>query len=201
MGKKREYERKDSFYFKAKAEGYQSRASYKLLEIHQKYNILRPGATVVDLGAWPGGWMQIASEQVGPAGLVIGIDLVEIDLNIPNCRAFTGDVGDPEIVAKAMASAGKKFDVVLSDMSPKLTGIKEADRAGLEECAELAWGVAQLGLAEGGSLVVKVFKSNEAEVFYRKIKSAFKTVYRVELDSTRKSSNEFYVVALGFRGT
>jgi 23S rRNA (uridine2552-2'-O)-methyltransferase len=200
MGKKREYERKDSFYFKAKSEGYQSRASYKLLEIHQKYNILRPGAKVLDLGAWPGGWMQIASEQVGPAGFVVGIDLVQIDLNIPNCKAITGDVGDPEIVAQAMAAAGRKFDVVLSDMSPKLTGIKEADRAALEECAELAWGVAQQGLIQTGAMVVKVFKSNEAEVFYRKIKDAFKITYRVELDSTRKSSNEFYLIALGFLG-
>ncbi len=200
MGKKKSYERKDSFYLQAKEEGYKSRASFKLLELNDKYKLLRPGGYILDLGAWPGGWMQIASEQVGPAGMVVGIDLVKIELNLSNCRSIVGDVGDPEILTLAEQYAGRKFHTILSDMSPKLTGIKEADRAALEECAELALGAANKALDAGGSLVVKVFKSNEAEAFFRRVKSCFNATHRIELDSTRKSSNEFYIVATGFKG-
>lgn len=189
------YDRKDHFYNLAKSEGFRSRASFKLKELNKKYGLLKPGFKVADLGAWPGGWMQVASQAVGRRGLVVGIDLVEIeDFGQDNVKCITGDVRDDEVIAKAKEMAGGAFDLILSDMSPKLSGIKEVDRYGAVGCAELAlWASSQL-LKEGGSIVIKVFKSNETEEFIRELRKHFKKVVRSELDSTRKTSNEFYVI-------
>lgn len=193
------YNRKDHFYNKAKSEGFRSRAAYKLKELNQDYGILKPGFKVIDLGAWPGGWMQVASQAVKHSGLVVGIDLVEIeDFGEDNVRCITGDVRDDENIARAKEYAGGSFDLVLSDMSPKLSGIKEVDRYGSVGCAELAlWASYQL-LRPGGNLVIKVFKSNEAEEFIKDFRKHFTKVTRSQLDSTRKTSNEFYLLGLGF---
>jgi 23S rRNA (uridine2552-2'-O)-methyltransferase len=199
-----DYNRKDRFYALAKAEGYRSRAAYKLRELNDKFKFLAPGSAVLDLGSWPGGWTQIASEQVGERGLVVSIDLVELDpIAAANVRIVTGDVRDDASLAAMRelltTDRAAKFSAVISDMSPKLTGIKEADQAGSVACAELAVWVAQQLLKPGGTLVMKVFKGNETEQFYRATRGAFEKLHRVELDSTRRSSNEFYLVGQGFK--
>ena len=123
-----EYNRKDHLYYKAKDEGYRSRAAYKLLEIQQSYKAIPQGAHVLDVGAWPGGWTQVALELVGPKGSVTGIDLQALDpLDDPRCKLIAGDARDLEEI---LGYPGPCFDSVISDMSPKLTGIKEADQAG-----------------------------------------------------------------------
>ncbi len=194
------YNRKDHFYQKAKDEGYRSRAAYKLIELDKKYQLLRPGIKVIDLGAWPGGWLQVVSERLGAGGIVVGIDLVEIDeVGVPNVKTLTGDVSDEANLDKAKELAGGSFDLVLSDMSPKLSGIKEADRYGAVACAELALFAAQKLLNTEGNLVIKVFKSNETEAFVKTCRPLFNKVIRAELDSTRKTSNEFYIVCLGLK--
>lgn len=195
------YNRTDHLYRKAKEEGYRSRAAYKLIELNQRFRLLRAGGAVLDLGAWPGGWLQVAAEAVGPSGKVVGVDLVAIDpMEASHVSLITGNVSLPEVQNEAFKLAEGKFDVVLSDMSPKLTGIKEVDRNGALACADLAWEIATKTLAPEGVLVVKVFKSAEAEQFVKTIRPRFNKVVRSELDATRKTSNEFYVVATGYRG-
>ena len=195
------YNRKDSFYQKAKDEGYRSRASYKLLELNKKYNVLKNGGKILDLGAWPGGWLQVAAQKVKTAGIVVGIDLVEIE-KLPNSNVFTlmGDVNDQEVIDKALQLAGDKFDVVMSDMSPKLSGIKELDAAGTVHCAEISLEASRRTLKNNGHLIIKMFKSAESDNYVRSLKSQFARCDRTELDATRKTSNEFYFVGIGFRG-
>jgi len=195
-----QYNRKDHLYQKAKEEGYRSRAAYKLIELNEKHKLFKNGARVLDLGAWPGGWLQVAANAVGENGLAIGIDLTKIeDLNDPRIKLVQGDVQDPEVIAKACTMAGGKFDLVLSDMSPKLTGIKEVDNTAAVGCAEAAISAAMSALVAGGNFACKLFKSNEAEMFVKSLKPLFNKVERRELDTTRNTSNEFYAVALGFK--
>jgi 23S rRNA (uridine2552-2'-O)-methyltransferase len=194
------YDRKDHFYEKAKAEGYQSRASYKLIELDKRFRLFRPGMKVLDLGCWPGGWLQVASEKVGGSGLAVGVDLVEIEeLGLSNVRFIRGDARDEDVQSALQESGGGKFDLVLSDMSPKLSGVKEMDAAATVACAELAHFLAESLLKPGGSLVIKMFKNSESDGFVKNVRKDFMKVSRVELDATRKSSNEFYFVGVDFQ--
>lgn len=194
-----DYNRKDRFYELAKAQGYRSRAAYKLKELNQKFKFLARGAHVLDLGSWPGGWTQVAAEAVGDSGLVVSIDLVSLDpLGNENVRLIAGDARD-ESSLDQIRSYAPHVSVIISDMSPKLTGIKEADQMGTVACAELAVWVAQQVLKPGGTLVMKVFKGNETELFYRANRALFEKLHRVELESTRKTSNEYYLVGQCFK--
>ena len=194
------YNRKDHLYEKAKEEGYRSRASYKLKELNQKYSLIKQGFKILDLGCWPGGWLQVAGELMGNHGVAVGIDLVEME-KFPNeqIHGIMGDVRDDATIEKALALAGDKFDVVISDMSPKLSGIPEVDRTAAVGLNELALWVCGPTLKKGGNLVMKVFKGNETEVFVKTLRPLFNKVVRSELDATRKTSNEFYLVALGYK--
>ena len=191
------YNRKDHLYQKAKDEGYRSRAAYKLKEIQATYKIIPLNGRVLDVGAWPGGWCQVALEFIGQGGAVWGIDLQALDpIDDPRCHLLAGDARDLESL---LPDPDLRFDCVISDMSPKLTGIKEADQAGIVGCAELALWVAERFLKPGGNFVVKVFKGNEVEMFVKSARPMFNRLVRSELDSTRNSSNEFYVIGLGFK--
>jgi len=194
-----QYNRKDSYYLKAKDEGFRSRATFKLEEIDKKYKLIKPGFKIVDLGAWPGGWLQYAARIIGSNGTAVGIDLKEIeDFGLPNIKVLTGDVRDESILFKALEYAPERFDLVLSDMSPKLSGIKEVDRYGAVGLAELALWVCGSLLKPGGNFALKLFKSPESEAFVKTARAVFNSVKREELDSTRKSSNEYYLICLGF---
>lgn len=194
------YDRKDHLYQRAKEEGYRSRAAFKLIELDKKYKLLRSGLSVVDLGCWPGGWLQVAAARIGKQGVAVGIDLVETEpFTESNVHLITGDAREDSNIESALSYAPGGFDLLLSDMSPKLSGIKEADQAGTVACAELAlWGAGRL-LKPGGAFVCKVFKGNETELFYRSARPAFDKLIRSELDSTRKTSNEFYILGVGFK--
>jgi 23S rRNA (uridine2552-2'-O)-methyltransferase len=193
-----DYNRKDHLYKKAKEAGYRSRAAYKLKEIQDAYKIIQNGSHVLDVGAWPGGWTQVALEYVGASGQVTAVDLQALEpIDDERLRVLVGDARDLDSL---LPNPGTRFDCVVSDMSPKLTGIREADQAGTVACAELALFVAQRFLKKGGSFVVKVFKGGEVEGFVKSARPMFNKLVRSELKSTRNTSNEFYVIGLGFKG-
>lgn len=201
MSKKKQYDRQDKFYRQAKEEGFASRAAYKLQEIDKKFHLLKRGSRVLDLGAWPGGWLQIAGPIVGSSGVVVGIDLKEIEeLKVPaKFKSVVGDVSDETVLQQALDFSGKPFDVILSDMSPKITGIRIVDEGALSNIYDMALGAAYKCLRQGGCLVVKAFKGNEGHQFSLRLKEVFNIVKRCELESTRKSSNEYYIVGLNFK--
>jgi len=192
---KKEYNPWDPLYEKAKEDGYRSRAAYKLLEIQKKYSIIKPKMSVLDMGCWPGGWTQVAISII-KKGLVVGVDLQETE-KIEGAILLTGDLRDEEIIEKVKALSPAGYDALISDMSPKLTGIKEADEAGVSTCVTLAGYLSDLMLKKGASLVFKAFRSNDTELAIKEIKKNFTKLIRAELDSTRATSGEFYVVCLG----
>ncbi len=194
------YDRKDAAYRAAKQAGYRSRAAVKLRELDGKFRLFRSGDTVVDLGCWPGGWLQVAAECVGERGRVIGVDLARTEpLPLANVETIVGDIGEPEVRGRLAELAGGGADVVLSDMSPKLSGVRATDDARQLALAELALAVAAELLRPGGRLVMKLFSTVEPEIA-RRLRDDFKTVKKLRPPSTRKGSSEIYAVASGRRG-
>jgi 23S rRNA (uridine2552-2'-O)-methyltransferase len=195
------YDRKDTLYQRAKEDGYRSRAAYKLIEIDDRYKVLAPDACVLDLGAWPGGWTQVIMNRLGPNGRIVAIDLAEIDsIGDPRLIILHGDARETSHLTQALESIDRKaFSVIVSDMSAKLTGIKEADQMASVACGELALWVAGCVLEPGGTLVMKLFKGGDVEQFVKGARRMFNKLVRAELKSTRQTSNEFYVIGTGFR--
>lgn len=194
------YRRKDSFYTRAKAAGYRSRAAYKLSELARRFGLIRRGDHVVDLGAWPGGWMQVASELTGPKGLVIGIDLVPVDpLGEGPVSFLQGDALERAVQEEALRRCSGRVDVVLSDMAPKLSGVKARDDARAEALAEGALEAARRLLRPHGHLLMKVFMTADTEALLKQVRSSFQKVKLTKPEATRKGSAELYLVALGFR--
>lgn len=194
------YQRKDAHYRRARAEGYRARSVYKLAELDRRYRILRRGDAVVDLGAWPGGWLQLAVERVGPEGTVVGVDLAAIEkLPAPNVALVRADVRDPGTVDVVTEHLGRRADVVLSDLAPKLTGIRATDEARSEELNETTLALLPRLLAPAGRLVMKTFMSAGFEAALRGTRALFTEVKTTRPDATRRGSSELYVVGLGFR--
>lgn len=195
------YKRKDHYYEKAKQSGYRSRAAYKLLELNRRFRLLKKGSAVLDLGCWPGGWVQVAAQKVGSEGLVAGVDLKKTDpLPSKNIFLFQGDVRDEEVIEKLLQETEReRFHCILSDMSPKITGIRSVDQVAVAACGELAFFVAENLLETGGALVLKLFPGNDTEEFIRSLRGKFSRINRFTPDSTRKSSKEFYLVCLSYR--
>lgn len=196
------YKPHDSYYKKAKQEGYRSRAAYKLLELQQRFHLLRAGDVVVDLGAAPGGWLQVAAKLVGQSGKVIGIDLQPIEtLPQSNIIFLQGDITSPEIAKKISELVGGKVHCVLSDLAPHLSGISDADAARCLELNRTALKVAIALLRPGGCLLAKGFVNQELHTFTVELKQHFDSVQRTRPDATRQGSSEFYFFAKGFHVT
>jgi 23S rRNA (uridine2552-2'-O)-methyltransferase len=196
------YDRKDHYHQRAKAEGYRSRAAYKLLEIDDAQHVLRRGARVADLGCWPGGWLQVAAQRVGAEGRVVGVDIAAIDppLALANVFALSGDLGEPGVIAALLERSGARFDVVLSDAAPKLTGIRATDRAREEVLLDaIAAAVPQL-LVVGGTLLVKLLECPEAHAFELGVRKRFEKTKVVKPEASRKGTTERYLLARGYRG-
>lgn len=190
------YDRKDAFYRKAKQAGYRSRAAYKLLALQRDWHLLKPGDRVVDLGSWPGGWAQVAAPLVGPTGHVIGIDLVAVDpLPIPQVTFLQGDATDPARQQQIVTLLGGPADVLLSDMAPKLSGIRETDEARTFALCRAALDCASALLRPGGTMLLKVFMGSEYTTFLAALRAAFTTVQVTRPEATRKGSAETYVLA------
>lgn len=195
------YQRKDHFHQRAKAEGYRSRAAYKLAELQKAQKLLRRGDRVVDLGCWPGGWLQVAAEAVGPRGLVVGIDLAQTEpLQSANTIALVGDFTDAAIQAEILTRlGGEPAQVVLSDAAPKLTGVRDRDRAAEEELL-LAVESALPGLLRpGGTLLLKILEGPEAQSIDKRLRTGFGSARTLKPKATRKGSTERYLFARDYR--
>ncbi|HWH76821.1 MAG TPA: RlmE family RNA methyltransferase [Candidatus Binatus sp.] len=194
------YKPQDSYFKKAKQEGYRSRAAYKLLELQQRYRIMKPGDCVVDLGAAPGGWLQVAAKVVGPSGKVVGVDLQPIQpLPERNVILLNGDITSAEIQGRIKQLIGGPAHCLLSDLAPKLSGIRDADMARCLELNRTALAVAVELLGPNGSLVVKSFVGNDLKIFSAELAQYFATVQRTKPEATRPGSSEFYFCANGFK--
>lgn len=195
------YERKDALYRRAKEEGYRSRAAYKLAELQRRARLIRKSDAVIDLGAWPGGWLQVAADLVGPHGRVLGIDVVALD-PLPDERVLLlqGDAADPALPGRALSLLGRRADVVLSDMAPKLTGIAPRDAARGAEILDAARAFATATLRPGGTFVAKTFGGHEGETARAALRTTFGRVRFVGLETTRKGSSELYLIATDYRG-
>ena len=192
------YKRKDAFYKKAKQEGYRSRAAYKLLELSRAWRFLHPGDRVIDLGAWPGGWVQIAAKAVGKSGRVIGIDLVKLEpLPLANVTLVQGDATDPTQQQSLLAALGRPADVLLSDMAPKLSGVREADEARATDLCRTALTCCTTLLKPDGALFLKAFMNEEYQSFVAEVRARFETVKTSRPQATRKGSAEVYILASG----
>lgn len=195
------FKRKDHFYRRAKDRGYRSRAAYKLSQFHERHGLFKRGGRVIDLGAAPGGWMQVAADLVGRRGFVVGVDLLDIDpLGLANTEFILGDMLSEETRKRALESLGGPADVVLSDMAHNLTGIRVTDTERSADLAELALSVAKQVLEKGGNFVVKVFPGDRTSAFQKELRRLFDSVKRTKPEATRSSSSEVYFVALGFQG-
>ena len=193
------YNPQDRFFKKAKLEGYRSRAAYKLIELQQRFRLMRPGDAVVDLGAAPGGWLQVAAKAVGSQGKVIGVDLQSIQpFNQSNIILVQGDITDPLVQAKIKELIGAPANTILSDLSPKLSGIRDADMARCFELNQTALQVAVALLRPGGSLLIKSFISTDLQAFTGTLRQYFSEVQRTKPEATRQGSSEFYFYAKGF---
>jgi len=190
------YNPQDRYFKKAQQEGYRSRAAYKLLELQQRYRLLKAGDGVIDLGAAPGGWLQVAAKIVGSNGKVIGVDLQSIQpLPERNVILLSGDIRSEEIQRRIKALIGGPAHCVLSDMAPKLSGIRDADMARCLELNRIALAVAHQLLRPGGALLVKSFISEDLQLFSAELKQYFSAVQRTKPEATRQGSSEFYFLA------
>lgn len=189
----------DHYVQKAQKQGWRSRAVFKLEEIQQKDRLIRPGMTVVDLGAAPGGWSQLASQLVGDRGRVIGCDILPMD-PIVGVDFLQGDFRE-EAVLNALLERidGKTVDVVLSDMAPNMSGNDSVDQARSMYLAELALDMCHQVLKPEGSFAIKVFQGEGFDDYFRAIKQAFKTIKTRKPDSSRARSREVYLVASGYK--
>lgn len=180
--------------------GLRSRAAFKLTELLEKDRLLRPGAVVLDLGASPGGWSQVAIQAVGAHGLVVAVDILPME-PMRDVRFLLGDCREPAMVDQIReVLAGRPVDLVLSDMAPNLTGIRDVDEARSVELAEVAWDAAQNFLRPGGTMLIKMFQHNDSERFLRGIRTRFERLNRRKPAASRRASTEFYVVAGGYKG-
>jgi 23S rRNA (uridine2552-2'-O)-methyltransferase len=195
------YQPRDAFHQRAKREGYRSRAAYKLEEIQQAQRLLGPGARVVELGCWPGGWLQVASRAVGPRGRVVGLDLAEVEplADCENVIALSGDITEAPDLEMVLEALGGPADVLLSDAAPKLTGVRATDRAREEALLEAIAGAVPRLLAPGGALLVKLLECPEAQDFQKRMRGLFATTKVVKPKATRKGSSERYLLGRGFQ--
>ena len=190
----------DPYVQKAKAEGYRSRAAYKLLELDRKDRLLAPGQLVVDLGAAPGSWSQVAAAKLGARGRVVAVDLLPLE-PLPGVLFVQGDFREREVLdALLLALGGRKADLVISDLAPNISGIGVSDQARSMHLAELALEFARQYLKPGGSLVVKVFQGAGFTEFLAAMRKAFAKVTSRKPEASRGRSSEMYLLGKGLKG-
>jgi len=187
--------KKEHYYKEAKRVGYRARSSFKLQQIQNKFKIIRKGDTVIDLGAAPGGWSQVAKELVGDTGTVLGIDLSYIT-PMDGVKFLQGDLTVESTIEKIKQILGdKKADVMISDMSPNISGNYSVDQARSVYLCEHALKLAELLLKPGGNFACKVFEGEDLPDFIKKTSKLFSAVKQSSPDASRKSSSEIYVIA------
>jgi 23S rRNA (uridine2552-2'-O)-methyltransferase len=187
----------DPYVAAAKQQGWRSRAAFKLLELDDRFHLVRRGVRVLDLGAAPGGWTQVAVKR--GAASVLAVDLLPID-PIRGATIIQGDFTDPDMPARLTDLLGGKADLVLSDMAPNTTGHAATDHLRIMALAEMALDFALDSLAEDGAFVAKVFQGGSERQMLERMKQRFASVRHAKPPASRKDSSELYVVATGFRG-
>lgn len=191
---------KDPFVKQAQKDGYRSRASYKLLEIQEKDKLIRPGMSVIDLGAAPGGWSQVTSRLIGGQGRLIASDILEMDA-IPDVTFIHGDFTQDEVLANILQAVGDSHvDLVISDMAPNMSGTPAVDMPRAMFLCELALDLATRVLRPGGDFLIKIFQGEGFDVYLKEVRSKFDKVQMRKPTSSRDRSREQYLLARGFKG-
>ncbi|MFO8077915.1 MAG: RlmE family RNA methyltransferase [Thermoplasmatota archaeon] len=191
--------KQEHFYKKAKTEGYRARSAYKLKQIQKRFHVMKQGDTVVDLGAAPGGWSQIASEIVGKHGLVVGIDLQKIT-PLEDIVFLQGDITDKTSLTSLKRSIGDAgADIILSDMAPNISGNYSVDHARSIYLSQMAFDVAKQLLVEQGNFVCKIFQGELLQDFVSTVKNQFQSIKRYSPKASRKSSSELYLIGKTFK--
>ena len=190
-------ERKNDPYYRwAQEQGYRSRAAFKLKQLNKRFHFLREGKKVLDIGAAPGGWLQVSSEIVGEYGLIVGVDLDPIEsLGLPNVQTIEGDILDEETQVKIKEALGGKIDVVLSDIAQNVSGNWDLDQYKQIELAQMSLNIASRLLKKNGWFIVKVFQGSEYEAYLKRVRTLFRNVKVAKPKASRKASAEIYVVA------
>jgi 23S rRNA (uridine2552-2'-O)-methyltransferase len=195
------YDPKDFYYRQAKKQGLRARSAFKIDEIVRRHRLLAPGRAVLDLGAAPGGFLQVLADAVGEGGVAVGVDLETIrQLNKPWVKTAVLDLLAPDALDRIRALHPGRFDLVTSDMAPKTIGIKITDEARSLELCRMALQVACATLKQGGGFVTKVFMGGDFPIFKREVATRFATVHVARPEAVRESSYEVYVVGKGFGG-
>ena len=191
----------DPFVKKAQLEGYRSRSAYKLVELNEKDRLIRPGMRIMDLGSAPGSWSQVAGKLVGAKGRVLATDILHMD-PIKNVDFIQGDFTDEAVVAQLLEwLGGGKFDLIVSDIAPNITGIDSADQASSMYFLELALDTVRQTLKPGATFVAKMFQGSGSDQYVKELRSSFDKVLIRKPAASRAESREVYIVAKGFKGT
>ena len=189
----------DPFVKQAQKDGYRSRSAYKLIELNERDRLIRPGMRVMDLGSAPGGWSQVAGKLVGRKGRVLATDILPMDA-LPNVDFIQGDFTDDAIVQQLLAWLdGGKFDLIISDIAPNITGISMADQASSMYFLELALDTVRKTLEPGASFAAKMFQGSGSDQYLKELRQHFEKVLIRKPAASRKESREVYLVAKGFR--
>jgi len=192
------YQPQDKFFKKAKEEGFRARSVFKLESIQDRFHILEPGFKVLDLGAFPGSFLQYIAKEIGEKGIAIGIDLQKIEpLHLRNVKTYQGDINDPELIKKIVAENHiVRFDVVTSDLAPSTSGIKDLDAGRSFLLNDQALRIALRHLKPGGHFVFKAFPGADHQKLLHEAKSYFKVIKTMKPPAVRKTSREQYIICL-----
>ncbi len=195
-----QYERKDHYYKKAKEQGLASRAVFKLEELDQKFHLLKTGSKVLDMGCAPGGWLQYIAKKIGPQGKAVGVDLLKVKTKFPsNISIRQGDATQEEIQKLCREDLRAEADLIVSDMSPNLSGIHFKDNYESFQLCLNVLKVVQKILKKGGNMVVKIFPGDELGEFKKKLQENFEEIKTYVPKATRKGSSEIYLISLHFK--
>ena len=192
------YTPNDKYAQKARYLGYRARSVFKLQEIDEKYQIIKPGMKILDLGSAPGSWLQYAAEKTGPEGKVYGLDLQKIEpLPQKNVKIFQTDIYDDEFLEKTFT--GRMFNAVISDMAPSTSGIKITDSALSLELLDRALQITKIYLKPNGHFVIKVFENEDLNLWFSRFKKYFKMSKRFKPHASREESKELFVIGKNFK--
>ncbi|MGQ4878191.1 23S rRNA (uridine(2552)-2'-O)-methyltransferase RlmE [Billgrantia sp. LNSP4103-1] len=190
----------DRFVQQSWQDGYRSRASYKLLALDDKDRLFKPGMSVIDLGAAPGGWSQVAADRVGPEGMVIASDILEMD-GLAGVEFIQGDFTEDTVLEAILSAlAGRPVDLVMSDMAPNMSGMSAIDQPQAMYLVELALDLARQTLRPGGRFLAKVFQGEGFDAYLKELRGSFTKVATRKPEASRARSREVYLLADGYRG-
>ncbi|RLG04507.1 MAG: 23S rRNA (uridine(2552)-2'-O)-methyltransferase [Thaumarchaeota archaeon] len=193
--------KRDYYRRRAREEGYRSRAAYKLLEAQRKFKLIRRGGIVVELGAWPGGMTQAAAKIVGPEGLVVAVDVREFEpFREENVITLQLDILEDDVASEVLRTLdGKRADLLVSDASPRFTGIRDVDVVRQYELSLKSFEIARKVVKRNGSIMLKAFDCEEIKELERELRGEYKVLRRFIPKAKRKTSSEFYFIGLGKR--